>query len=385
MGYTIEDMLLFSKDQYKMELIAGKKGWSNSISWVFMLEDMNMIYHFAGKELAVTTALGFDSTNKLKELVEMLSKSHASGLIINTGGYIDEIPAEVIRFCDENDLPLLTVPWEVVVAEMIKDISTRVFFQGIADERIQNAFIRAIEEPDNQESRTELLPYFDLDGTFQIALLTTDDLDAMDTVERKRLGYRMQLYLENISHNGCFFYYDANFVLVMNDVSHKDMTEIIEGMVNRAKVRMPNAPLYVGVGSCLTDLANLSVCYNRAKAAVTMAYRKKQDLLYYDEMGMYRLLFAVADEALLKDMEETPLAVLDEYDRKHNSNYVETLEQYLKYNGSIQAVSEAMFTHRNTVIYRIGNIKKLLGTNLELPEERLPYQIAFYIRNMHTD
>lgn len=163
------------------------------------------------------------------------------------------------------------------------------------------------------------------------------------------------------------------------------MTEIIEGMVNRAKVRMPNAPLYVGVGSALRDLANLSSCYKRAKAAVTMAFRKKKDLLYYDEMGLYRLLFAVTDEALLKDMEETPLAVLDEYDRKHNSNYVETLEQYLKYNGSILAVSEAMFTHRNTVIYRIGNIKKLLGTNLESPEERLPYQIAFYIRNMHTD
>ena len=95
MGYTIEDMLLFSKDQYQMELIAGEKGWSNSISWVFMLEDINMIRHFAGKELAVTTALGFDSTNKLKELVEELLNSHAAGLVINTGGYIFEIPEEI--------------------------------------------------------------------------------------------------------------------------------------------------------------------------------------------------------------------------------------------------------------------------------------------------
>ena len=41
-----------------------------------------------------------------------------------------------------------------------------------------------------------------------------------------------------------------------------------------------------------------------------------------------------------------------------------------------------MYTHRNTVLYRIGNIKKLLNTSLETPEERLPYQIAFYIRKM---
>lgn len=383
MGYTIEDMLLFSKDQYKMELIGGKNGWSNSISWLLMLEDVNVTKHFAGKELAVTTGIGFSSTEKLKELVEALLQSHAAGLIINTGEYIDIVPKEIIQMCDDNNFPLLTVPWEIVLAEMIKDITARVFFQGIADERIQDAFIRAIKEPDNQENyRTELLPYFDVDGDFQIALLTTDELDAMDTVERKRLGYRMQLYLENISHNGCFFYYDSNFVLVMNDVSHKDMTEIIEGMVQRAKLRMTNAQLYVGVGSCHTDISNLSLCYARAKAAVKRAFSQKKDLLYYEDMGMYRLLYAVNDNLLLEEMATEPLQLLDEYDKKHNSNYVETLELYLKYNGSIQAVSDAMYTHRNTVIYRINNIKKILGQSLESPEERLPFQMAFYIRSM---
>lgn len=383
MGYTIEDMLVFAKDQYKMELIGGKKGWSNSISWLLMLEDVNVTKHFAGKELAVTTGIGFASTEKLRELVQALLNSHAAGLIVNTGEYIDEVPQEIIALCDEHDFPLLTVPWEIILAEMIKDITARVFFQGIADERIQDAFIRAIKEPDNQEDyRRELLPYFDVDGTFQVALLTTGHLDSMDTVERKRLGYRMQLYLENISHNGCFFYYDSNFVLVMNDVGQRDMTEIIEGMVKRVKMRMPDVPMYVGVGSCLQDISQLYICYERAKSAVTMAYRKKKDLLYYEDMGMYRLLYSVKDEALLQEMGEEPLAVLVEYDKKHNANYVETLELYLKHDGSIQAVSEAMFTHRNTVIYRINNIKKLLNTNFDSPEERIPYQVAFYIRNM---
>ena len=383
MGYTIEDMLVFAKDQYKMELIGGKKGLSNSISWLLMLEDVNVTKHFAGKELAVTTGIGFASTEKLKTLVQALLDSHAAGLVINTGEYIKDVPKEIVDMCDEHDFPLLTVPWEIVLAEMIKDITARVFFQGIADERIQDAFIRAIKEPDNQENyRTELLPYFDVDGTFQVALLTTEGLDAMDTVERKRLGYRMQLYLENISHNGCFFYYDSNFVLVMNDVGFKDMTEIIEGMVKRVKMRMPDVPMYVGVGTCLTDISQVALCYERAKAAVTMAYRKKRDLQYYDEMGMYRLLYAVKDTALLQEMENNPLRLLDEYDKKHNANYAETLELYLKHDGSIQAVSEAMFTHRNTVIYRINNIKKLLNTNFDSPEARIPYQIAFYIRNM---
>lgn len=386
MGFTIQDMLLLSQDRYQMKLIGGKRGWANSISWVLMLEDTAIINTFAGKELVVTTGLGFDTEEKLLKLVEKLVSRHASGLIFNTGKYIMEIPEAVKKYCDENDLPLLTVPWEILLVEMIKDLSIQIFLQGTADEQITGALIRAIETPENQEAyRKELLPYFDVDGTFQVVLFTTDGLDEMDTVERKKLSYRLQIYLENITHNGSFFYYDANFVLVVNDVSKKDFDEIVAGMMKRAKRRMPDVPIFVGAGSRMKDISNLAAGYQRAKAAVTMARKRQTDLLHFDDMGLYRLLYLVSDTALLKEMGEAPLKPLLEYDEKHNGNYVETLDWYLKYNGSIQAVAEAMFTHRNTVIYRISNIKKLLGSELETTEERLQYQMAYYIRSMQSE
>ena len=202
-----------------------------------------------GKELVVTTGLGFYTDGKWVELAQKLLENHASGLIINTGGYLYEVPKCLKEFCDENDLPLLTVPWEVVLVDMIKDLSIRLFLQGTADEQIIAAFIRAIEKPQNHERyRKELLQHFDVDGIFRVVLITTDGLDEMDTVERKKLSYRLQIYLENITHNGSFFYYDGNFVLVMNDVSQKDFDEIVNGMVRRTKRRMPEVPIYVGSG-----------------------------------------------------------------------------------------------------------------------------------------
>lgn len=383
MGFTIEDLNLLAKDRYQMEFIAGKKGWSNSISWILMLEDTAILRNFSGKELAVTTGLGFDSTEKLEKLVMGLAEYHASGLIINTGEYISEIPEKIKRLCDENDLPLMTVPWEVYLVEMIKDISLRLFIQGTADEEITKSFVRAIEQPGNMEpSRKNLLPYFDVEGEFQVVLITTEGLAEMDTVERKRLSYRFELFLENITHNGSFFYYDGNFVLVMNDVGEKDFEEIVTGMIARTKRRLPDLPFFVGAGNQVKDLANLHTSYSRALAAVTMAHKKNIDFLQFKDMGFFRLLYAVKDEELLKEMGEEPLRPLLEYDQKHNSNYVETLENYIKFNGSIQAVSDAMYTHRNTVIYRIANIKKLLNSELDSTEDRFLYQLAFYIRNM---
>lgn len=383
MGFTIEDMNLMAKDRYHMEFIAGKRGWSNSISWVLMMEDTAIIRNFAGKELAVTTGLGFDTEEKLLGLARKLVVCHASGLIINTGEYIHELPQSLCDYCDENDLPLMTVPWEVYLSEMIKDLSIRIFLQGTTDEEITRALIHAIEEPDNQENyRKVLLPYLDIDGEFQVVLFTTGGLDEMDTVERKRLGYRLQIYLENITHNGSFFYYDANFVLIMNDVSRKDFDEIVEGMISRTKRRMPEVHISVGAGSKVVDIASLRTAYQRAKAAVNMAQHMNRDMVHFDEMGIYRLLYSVSDKAILKEMSEDLLQPLLTYDAKHNSNYVEVLEKYLEYNGSIQAVAEAMYTHRNTIIYRVANIKKLLGTELDTTEERFQYQMAYYIRNM---
>ena len=207
MSFTIEDMILIAEKRYEMKFLAGKNGWANSISWVHLLEGTTIIQNFWGKELAVTTGLGFPQKEDWMHLARQLNQFHASGLIINVGQYIEEVPKELIAYCDENDLPLLTVPWEVHLSDMIKDFSIHVFLQDNTDEQIASALIKVIETPEKQnEYRKELLQHFDVDGSFQVFLLTCEGLDAMDTVEIKKLSYRIQVYLEDITHNASFFY-----------------------------------------------------------------------------------------------------------------------------------------------------------------------------------
>jgi len=383
MGFTIEDMLVVSADRYDMKLIAGERGWSNSISWLLMLEDLTIIQNFTGKELAVTTGLGFQTEEAMQRLAEELTAHNASGLIVNTGYYVKAIPDSVRKYCDENDLPLLTVPWEVYLADMIKDMSIRIFLQSSADEQISAALIRAIENPGAGENYVrELLPYFDLDGTFQLALVSTGDLDSMDTVERKRIAYRMQLYLTNLTHNGHFFYYDGYFVIVMNAIVEEDAAQILEEFSNRLQRKMRDRTVCIGVSDPARDISSLAVLFRRAKAATAMARTTSRPLQFFAEMGLYRLLYMVDDPALLRSFAGEALRPLVDYDRAHDAEYVETLEMYLRYSGSIKAMSEAMFIHRNTILYRMTNIKKILGCSLETAEERLIYSVACMIRKM---
>ena len=384
MGFTIEDMLTLTGDRYRMSMIAGREGWSNSISWVLMVEDYTILRNFVGKELAVTTGMGFDTEEKLLSLVRILSERHAAGLIINTGYYVDEITQPVLNLCQELRLPLLTVPWEIYIAEMIKDLSVRIFLQGMTDEQISAAFIKAIRSPDSSAAaRQELLQYYDVDGDFQIILITIPGLDTMDTVERKRIGYRMELFLENISHNCSFFYYDGSFVLVCNNLPEDITDHVINDFQKRIALKMPEISYNIGVGSRIKDLRNMDTAYKRARAALDIAVHIGRACMRFDNMGVYRLLSLVPDRAILREMSDDLLAPLILYDRKNDGQLVETLEKYILFQGSYTAMAEDMYTHRNTLMYRMNKIKKLLGTDLSTSEDMVNYQIACLIMHMN--
>lgn len=381
MGFTVEDMLVSAKDKYRMQLVAGVNGWANSISWLLMVEDTTITRNFKGKELVVTTGFGFDTTEKLLELVKILDQHHAAGLIVNVGPYISEVPAEVIAEANACDLPIMTVPWDVLMSDMIKDLTVRIFFQSSVDEQISLAFIRAIEHPQpDKEYRDELSSNFDVDGEFQVIAFTTDSLDAMDTRDRRQIGYRLQIYLENISHNAHFFYYNGCFLLVINGMDAEARAEVVRGFASRAKRRMPNETIYIGEGTAVKDISNLHLSYKRALFTVRFTMGRGEVLGRFDELGLNRLFYMVSDPMILKEMGDDVLKPLIDYDRKHESELLQTLENYLKHNGSVSSVAEKMFIHKNTILYRMAKIRELLKADLDDGEERLFYYMAIMIR-----
>jgi len=192
----------------------------------------------------------------------------------------------------------------------------------------------------------------------------------------------MEIFLENITHNCSFFYYDSGFVLVCNDLPREITEQVITDFEHRMELRMPEKKFTIGISSRMKDLNNLSTAYRRARAAVDMASALGKNRVHFDEMGIYRLLALVPDKALLGEMGRNLLAPLLAYDEMHEGQFVETLENYLETEGSFRAMSDKMFIHRNTLMYRINKIKKLLGTDLATSEEKLQYQIACRIMHM---
>ena len=171
----------------------------------------------------------------------------------------------------------------------------------------------------------------------------------------------------------------------MNAISKKQSKEILEPFAKRLKARMPQKQIRIGVSSQVHGIGNLHIAYKRAMAAVRMTHAEDDPIIYFDKMGMYRLLYSVEDKALLQELSGELLKPLLDYDTQHHADYVETLECFLNNSGSIKAVSEQMFIHRNTILYRMTNIKNLLDCSLESAEDRMKYKIACMIQKMNVE
>ena len=66
----------------------------------------------------------------------------------------------------------------------------------------------------------------------------------------------------------------------------------------------------------------------------------------------------------------------------HHTEYLKVLRMYIETDCAIQEIANAMYTHRNTINYRIGKIKEILGKDLSSMSEKVLFQTAFYILDL---
>ncbi|MFQ7192850.1 PucR family transcriptional regulator [Thomasclavelia spiroformis] len=383
MGFTLADALNQSQEQYHLKLLAGQEGCSNAISWVHMIEDTTIIQQLWGKELVVTTGHGFQSEEELFMLIKYLIKYNSVGLIINIGKYIFEIPSAIIDYCNEQEFPLLIIPWEVHLADLIKDFCMRCLYSEKEDRELSKLFQEILTN--NQiveEARPQLMSAFDVDGNFQVVLISVEGSDNFNAIERRKIAFQIELCFEKIDSSYAFFWYDGYFVLIVNNLKADELKVIIDKMHKRAKKRIDDKRVYLGIGSQMKDLGQVYLSYKRAKAAILMAMQFELPIVFFEDMGVYQILFSIEDKQILIEMYHRLLQPLIDYDQKHHGELEKTLFYYLIYGESQITMAKNLYMHRNTINYRMNKIKELLNCQLDTFEEKVPYMLSYYIKKV---
>ncbi|HEV7665837.1 MAG TPA: helix-turn-helix domain-containing protein, partial [Chloroflexota bacterium] len=103
--------------------------------------------------------------------------------------------------------------------------------------------------------------------------------------------------------------------------------------------------------------------------------------LHFARLGALRLIFHLADNPELRAFQRDVLGPLENSDAARRSEFVRTLDAFLRAGGNHMRAARDLNVHRNTLIYRLERIQELIGgANLEDPETRLNLQLALKIR-----
>jgi len=143
----------------------------------------------------------------------------------------------------------------------------------------------------------------------------------------------------------------------------------------------PDVSVNIGIGKPYDNPIYICDSFNEAKKALKISkilYSKK-NVIYYEDLGIFQLFQDINDDGM--KFITNIVKPLIEYDKKKDSNLLETLEAYFKYNGNIKQISQKLYIHYNTALYRVEQIQKLLNVDLNNPDDRLNVEIALKLSN----
>lgn len=140
----------------------------------------------------------------------------------------------------------------------------------------------------------------------------------------------------------------------------------------------PDIKLVMGVGRAYEGIGDLQKSFTEASRCVILSEKMNMSgrVFWYEEMGIYNLFSELADKKVIQEFIDSTLGVIIEYDRNNNSKLLETLKAYLWSNNSLIHASEQLYTHRNTVKYRMQRISQLTGRDFDDAITRLEYMNA---------
>lgn len=366
MSLSIAQLYRQDENKYKLDLLAGRQGLSRDVAWVQVMEDADYGTFLRPHAFIFTTGLAsHGEPHWLERFVDALLAADAAGLVVNTGKYLlpSDITEALKERCEEAAFPLFTMPWEVRLADITQSFLSALFLTNREEYRAITAWKEFLFGVQGSSVLTELaLTGWQEEGPYTALVLAGADGDADFLADSKS-------FLNGLDQPYFIFPYKDTIVLLLQGTLPAALVAWLKG----------HDRLVTGQGLTAPDLKTLPDSCRQGQQALVWARLHQQSWCYFGALGAYALFFSQPDDRVLRVLHDRALGALLAYDESHRSSLYETLEAYLCHDGSLKGTAAQLYTHRNTVAYRIHKVEKLIPYDLADWEQRFTVFLACHI------
>lgn len=138
-------------------------------------------------------------------------------------------------------------------------------------------------------------------------------------------------------------------------------------MLERFCQYLEETRLCCGYSDMFFNAYKLRQYYEQACAALQLG-RSLQDqrrLIPYEDYRIFDLFRHLDGENCFSRYATRPIQAVCRYDEANGTAYMETVRHYLGNGCSVRKTAQALYIHRNTVVYRIARLEELFGLTFE--------------------
>lgn len=159
----------------------------------------------------------------------------------------------------------------------------------------------------------------------------------------------------------------------------KTARRIGDKIIKAVDLKYQQTKVSIGIGRHCTNVRLLWKSYQEARKAMLLGNSYEKKALHFDDIGVYKILSQDNIKNELVMFYENTILPLCEYDKARNTEFIATLKAYFEHSGNIRKMAESLYTHYNTVLYRLERIKEISNIDLKSPESRLNAEIGIKI------
>lgn len=159
--------------------------------------------------------------------------------------------------------------------------------------------------------------------------------------------------------------------------------KIGEKIVKIVDTKYYKTKISIGIGRHYRNPRELWKSYNEARKALNLgSFDMQKRVIHFESLGVYKILCNESLDSELTMFYKTTIYPLIEYDRRKRTDFIPTLQAYFETNGNLKKMADILYTHYNTILYRLQRIQQVAGIDLRSPSDRLNLEIGLKIMNI---
>ncbi|MEY8353160.1 PucR family transcriptional regulator [Lachnospiraceae bacterium 54-53] len=348
-------------------LLTGSASPDHMIRWYHIIEIEELGNWIEPNILVFITGVAFkDKQKSLKNIVSLLSRHHAAGLVISLGSYISDISQEVLDEADRLHFPIIIISEKIKLVNLTYCLGQYIFQKQIQEKNLKILMKNILNDTisPNEDSRLEAYGYKN-DYNYFVCTFSFHSSGEYGSIPDFNYLYNQFIKTESAYNRKFLTLEDGNQYISLMPLKPgepisviADICHFLSGSIADA---YPGFVIRIGISRMFLNTSSISTEYSNSLFALKVAscLPGAINIISYQDCSFLRLIN-------FQNTGEIQLIVQDYLgDIILHPDLLLTLQTFLMNGLSIKQTAEALYIHVNSLKYRLGKIYQLLPVSLK--------------------